>query len=426
MRRMNAPLLAFLGFLAVSPGAWAATPTYVHPLGDDSAVAYSCSLQYPCKTIGAAISITDSNGHVIVLGTDSHPPFSIDKSLSIVAPPGVSAIVKVPSGTGINVVAPDGSRVVLRGLAIKANGGITGIAVGAGELVLEQCIISSFYGNGIQVTGDSVVSIHKTRIFANNHGIQISGGSKLVVRQSQFLDNTGRGISFTSTNDASLDLEDVVIAGGTYGVYLDHSGATAWDKAGFTVNRATIAGASSDGIYAHEQGGGPIVGVIKDSMLVGHGSNGIQLNSAAAGEGPQVVIHASVLSENNNGVYANAASSERSRLQLRDSLLSGNSYSGVYAYRGSVAAENSVFNANTYGLASDDVIYARNNLISGNLSGAAFWGGGLLSGNTITRNTNYGVYLGTPPPTVNSDGSNTVRNNLILNLSGTLTPISPM
>lgn len=423
MPRMNAPLLAIFGFLAVSPGAWAATPTYVHPLGDDSAVAYSCSFQYPCKTIGAAISVTDSSGHVIVLGTDSHPPFTVDKSLSIVAPPGVSAIVKVPSGTGINI-SPDGSRVVLRGLTIKANGGITGIAMGAGELALEQCIISNFSGNGIQVTGDSVVSIHKTKINANYHGIQISGGSKFVARQSQFLDNSARGISFTSTNNASLDLEDVVITGGTYGVYVDHNGATAWVKSGFTVNRTTIVGSSNDGIYAHQQGNGPVVGVIKDSMLVGHSSNGVQLNSAT--KGPQVVVLASVLSDNNIGAYANAAPSEHSRLQLRDSLLSGNSFSGIYAYRGWVAAENSVFNANTYGVASDDWVYARNNLISDNLSGAAFWSGGLLSGNTITRNTNYGVYFGSPSLTVNSDGSNTVRDNLISDLNDTLTPISPM
>lgn len=423
MPRMNAPLLALLGFLAVSPGALAATPTYVHPLGDDSAVAYSCSLQYPCKTIGAAISITDSNGHVIVMGTDSHPPFTVDKSLSIVAPPGVSAIVKVPSGTGINI-SPDGSRVVLRGLTIKANGGITGIAMGAGELALEQCIISNFNGNGIQVAGNSVVSIHKTRIYSNNHGIQISGGSKLVARQSQFLDNTGRGISFTSTDDASLDLEDVVIAGGAYGVYVTHNGTTTYIEGGFTVNRATIAGSSNDGIYAYQQGVGPIVGVIMNSLLVGHGSNGVQLNSVA--NAPQVVIHSSVLSDNNIGAYAQAAAGFRSRLSLRDSLLSGNSFSGAYAYRGSIAAENSVFNANTYGVASDDLVYARNNLISDNLSGAAFWTGGLLSGNTITRNTNIGVYFGSPSLTVDSDGSNTVRNNLISDLNDTLTPISPM
>ena len=78
-----------------------------------------------------------------MLDSAGYGPVVINKSVSIISPPGVYAGITVFSGDGV-VVAGGGIKVVLRGLSINGQGGNRGIFYTlATELVVERCAISN-------------------------------------------------------------------------------------------------------------------------------------------------------------------------------------------------------------------------------------------------------------------------------------------
>ena len=72
--------------------------TFVSGFGSDSNV---CSHAAPCRTFGQAISQTNAGGEVYVLDTAGYGPFTITKTISVVAQ-GVTAGISVFSGHGIH------------------------------------------------------------------------------------------------------------------------------------------------------------------------------------------------------------------------------------------------------------------------------------------------------------------------------------
>ena len=76
--------------------------TFVSGAGND---ANPCSRTAPCRTFGAAMAQTNAGGEVYVLDSAGYGPFTINKSVSIVAPLGVTAGISVFSGDGIDINA---------------------------------------------------------------------------------------------------------------------------------------------------------------------------------------------------------------------------------------------------------------------------------------------------------------------------------
>jgi hypothetical protein len=97
-----AAVLAMLVAFAAS-SASAIPRTFVASSGKDT---HACTRAQPCRGFAAALALTDAGGEIVVLDSAGYGPVTIDKSVSIVAPPGVYAGISVLSGDGITINTP--------------------------------------------------------------------------------------------------------------------------------------------------------------------------------------------------------------------------------------------------------------------------------------------------------------------------------
>ncbi len=148
---MHHPLAALAAVVLLSscPDAFAVgvQRTFVSTSGNDANAAVNCSLSSPCRSFGGALNVTASSGEIIVLGSGGYGRVTIDRSVSIIAAPGVYAGISVFAGTnGIDINTP-GVNVVLRGLTINGQGGDNGIDfVQGAELTVENCVFENSGG----------------------------------------------------------------------------------------------------------------------------------------------------------------------------------------------------------------------------------------------------------------------------------------
>src|SRR5437870_6465784 len=116
--------------------------------GNDAA---ACTVPDPCRTFGVALSKTNSGGEVVALSSGGYGPFTIDRSATVTAAPGVYAAIALNGlGTAIAVNSGAGGRVIIRGLSLYGFGfAQVGIDVtqSGEETHIENCIIDRF-GNG--------------------------------------------------------------------------------------------------------------------------------------------------------------------------------------------------------------------------------------------------------------------------------------
>src|SRR5438105_5530674 len=116
MKTFKVLLASLLVALAAALPALAFQRTFVSGLGSDS---NSGTLSSPKRTFASAITVTDAGGEIIVLDAAGYGPVTINKSVSIISPPGVYAGISPTSSNGIDVNAGASDKVVLRGLTIK-------------------------------------------------------------------------------------------------------------------------------------------------------------------------------------------------------------------------------------------------------------------------------------------------------------------
>ena len=136
----------------------------------------TCSRTAPCRTFSYAMSRVEAGGEVIALDTAAYGSFTIDKSVSVYAPPGITALVDT-FGTGI-VVMSGASVVVLRGLTLEGMGpsGTVGVSIqGAQSVSIENCSFKSLVF-GLKLDSDvyikhPTVQIDRCAFNDNNNGI---------------------------------------------------------------------------------------------------------------------------------------------------------------------------------------------------------------------------------------------------------------
>ena len=78
--------------------AQAAQRTFVSTSGSDSSAI--CAVSAPCRTFAKAITVTDDAGEVIAVESGGYGATAVNRSVSIIAPPGVYAGISVFSGSG--------------------------------------------------------------------------------------------------------------------------------------------------------------------------------------------------------------------------------------------------------------------------------------------------------------------------------------
>lgn len=99
--------------LTMAVSALAAPPqrTFVASTGNDSD---PCTITQPCRGFAAAIVAVQVGGEVTALDSAGYGAFSIAKSVSVIAAPGVCAGVTVFAADGIAIAGGAADNVVLR------------------------------------------------------------------------------------------------------------------------------------------------------------------------------------------------------------------------------------------------------------------------------------------------------------------------
>jgi hypothetical protein len=151
-----------LGALLVSlyamPANAQATRTWVSGVGDD---ANPCSRTAPCKTFAGAISKTAAGGEISVLDPGGFGAVTITKAITINGD-GTLAGILASLVNGVIINAGVNDRIVLRNISLNGAGnGLNGIRYLAGKQVtVENCEISGFTGNGIDVSLTATGTLH--------------------------------------------------------------------------------------------------------------------------------------------------------------------------------------------------------------------------------------------------------------------------
>jgi hypothetical protein len=304
--------------LIASSQAYAAQRTFVSTSGSDANTASNCSTTAPCRGFGAALTVTDTGGEIIVLSSGGYGAVTINKSVSIIAPEGVYAGISVFSGTGITI-ATAGVEVVLKGLSINGLGGNYGIYMSNGSsLLVENCTVSNFSALGdtaLRVSNQIDVQVKNSVFRENYRAIRIWGG-------------------------ANMFIADTLITGSSY-TAVEAQADSGSDTTRLHADRLAIHRGAGIALHANSSSGGTVVTSIKDSLL--HG--------------------------NSYGVYADASSST-TRVSIAQSDFSGN-VTGIYAYGSGavVVLSRNTLTRNSYGLeqaASSVIKSAGDNVVEEN------------------------------------------------------------
>jgi hypothetical protein len=264
MRRLRTPaLFAAVLALALAFAASSGRPalavgsqirTFVASTGSD---ANPCSRVAPCRTFGAALAQTASDGEIVALDSGGYGAVTISQAVTIVAAPGIQASISPSSGPAITVNAGASDVVVLRNLYLHAQGGNTGILYHAGAaLHVENVVINGFTGNGIEmilvtasdlyvadtivrntgntgialasISGIANVSIVRARLENNAYGLYAFENVRASVKDTIASGNSGTGFTASSgSTTVELNLEGCVDSGNGTGIYTSSTSGTA-------------------------------------------------------------------------------------------------------------------------------------------------------------------------------------------------------
>jgi hypothetical protein len=304
-------------------------------------------LATPCRTIGAALAQTDPGGEIIVLDSAGYGTATINKSVSVIAPPGVYAGITVAAGTGVDVTA---GVVTLRGLTIRGPGGAVGIHVGNATVHVDACTISGLGQFGIHAdTANGEVHVRDTQVTGCSEGLRFEGAVRFTLDRVRTAGNGSLGLSVQNGARGSAH-ELASTRNGNHGIgvsssaagaacYLALDGAmvAANGAAGLTaaipaivagkvdvaITRSTFAGNGTDGIAVSTQGQGAAMVVVSDSVIDGNGLRGI----AAMGAGASAAVCGNRIARNGGaGLVQSGASALKS---AQDNMLDGNNGGGA-------------------------------------------------------------------------------------------------
>jgi hypothetical protein len=285
-----------------------------------------CSLNSPCKTFAYAVTQAVAGGEVIVLDSGGYGPVTITKALTLTAPAGVYAsIIADTAGTNaVTVAAGVADTVVLRGLTLTGLGGDNGVLITqAGTVHVENCVISSFDGLGL-----------------NGMGIKHVASAKLYVKDTVVRDNPHAGIYVEAPagGAAQVSVDNVRAENNLFGIYL-------FARAKGTINRS-IASGGAFGIVVNNGNSGDAanasVAAISDCVALlnstdgfaayGTGSKAVAQDSTASGsgvvgfradDGGEMSVQHCVAINNHFGVHAEDAGTVA---RVSDSTVTNNIY----------------------------------------------------------------------------------------------------
>jgi hypothetical protein len=339
-------LLAVIAFpvAAVSPQR-----TFVSASGSD---ANPCSVALPCRTFGAAITAVVSTGEVIVLDSGGYGAVVINKSVELIAPPGIYAGITASAGTGIQIVSP-AQNVAIRGIAINGLGtGQFGIDVQFDtRVIIERCSIANFIQDGLRSGSGQTLSLRDSDIRSNgNNGITITAGQNTIERTT-LAHNTKSGadvsagiVAFADSTVANNSMWGIRVSGttlititggqvlnsGQHGVFLDGSVPSGWIRA--AIDRANISSNVSAGLFANANAANAIVQLTVARSLFAENFVGLT-GATGGGTAAKVFVSDSVFERNaQEGLSSNGTGAE---MTISSNVVTG-SGNGVGKFSGGV------------------------------------------------------------------------------------------
>lgn len=347
----SVPILAMaLAILASTAAAAPVQRTFVSTGGSD---VNACSVTLPCRSFGAAITQTLDNGEIIVLDSGGYGPVVINKSIEIIAPPGVYAGITASAGTGIQIVSP-AQNVAIRGVAINGLGtGQFGIDVQFGaQITVERCRIANFTQDGVRFTGATVLVLRDSDIRENGGGgLNITTGSHTIERSTFRHNATGVNVNGSATVALSdpvvvanlvvgvriADTSLVTITGGQisnnagHGVHLDGNVASAFTRV--AIDGTTISNNSSAGVFASATSTNAFLQLAIARSLFIENFSGVAGGTSAAGAAAHLVVSDSVLERNAQGGLS--ISGTNADLTISNNVVTGSSQ-GVAKFSGGI------------------------------------------------------------------------------------------
>src|SRR5215813_4947621 len=116
----------------------------------------TCPVTAPCRTITYSLTQAGSGGTVNVIDSGNYESFTVNKSITVQAAPGVTAIItRNTPGFGVSIDTDNIEYVTIRGLTLNLpdnllSGGTTpppspGFKLtGGGTVLIERCVVRGF------------------------------------------------------------------------------------------------------------------------------------------------------------------------------------------------------------------------------------------------------------------------------------------
>lgn len=253
MRQLISALGAVACVLILAGSASAAfSRTYVSTAGDDL---NDCSLANPCRFFSGAVPKTLTGGEIVALTDGDYGSVTINKSLTLMAAPGVhAALGRNLNENVVTINAGTKGTVVLRNLYIsRISQGGHGIEVtAAGSLHIENCTVARFMGDsgiGINVISTTVKTFIKDS-FVRDNGFGIFANGKMLIDNTRIENNnsTGFGFGVGVAAGAKVTIRDSTVAGHSVGLSLQFATGAVLTVEDCVITNNSFAGISIDAL----------------------------------------------------------------------------------------------------------------------------------------------------------------------------------
>jgi hypothetical protein len=271
-----------------------------------------CTRAAPCRDLSSAVGAVAEDGEVVILDSGGYDAVEITKSVQIVAPEGVHAVIAPATGIAVPgdaegsmaavLVNAPGAKVVLRNLTVNGNGTVNrAIRIKAvASLYVENCVLN--VTNKLE-DGDTFYM-----------GLSFAAGGRLAVRDTTVRNqDTGILITAPSGGTAYASIDRCRLDGNPTGLFASANSRVV------VSNTAAANGAGGSGFVVSTSPSGPTAELSCDNCAASDFNFGFRNNGGA---GAVMRVARSMATGNKYGFFNSAGGSFRSL--TRTNLVEGN------------------------------------------------------------------------------------------------------
>jgi hypothetical protein len=250
-----------------------------------------CTVASPCRSFGAAIAQTTPGGESVALDSAGYGAFTIDRSITVEAAPGVYAGITssaTSAGKGINIVAGSTDVIAIRGLIVNGAPGIADAGIASyypvRALYIEHSIVQNFTNTGITLAAgkhfvaDTTVRECGSGIAAGTKIFGSANGTAYATIDHCRIFRTGGAVSAAS--NSSVLIRDTVAASNDIGFGAGFADAS--ESIDMTVENCEVFDTTNTGIQASGiEGGGTVIVRVSNTGVFRSGLYGFVQSSTA-------------------------------------------------------------------------------------------------------------------------------------------------